>query len=162
MHPMRRKKQALDNNSTIEILERGAYGVLGTCSDDDSGYCVPVNYAYDDGRIYVHSATAGHKIEALKRNPRVNFVVVDQSMPVAAELTDYFRSAMCFGTVRFADDPEEIAKGLRLLAEKYSKGYEERAEAEIASSISRARVAMLVLEIDETSGKEAIELVQAR
>lgn len=50
-----RKDRAVDENAALEILKSGSFGVLSTIGAGQLSYCsVPVNYAYDDGKIYFH------------------------------------------------------------------------------------------------------------
>ena len=86
---MRRKKQMLSDQDSVDILTSGIYGVLGTAGTDAWPYAVPISYAFDPtpdaeagapaGRIYLHSAVTGHKLEAIEENPHVSFAVVTRS-----------------------------------------------------------------------------------
>ena len=70
---MRRGRQSLPPNVCREILEKGVSGVLAVSGDDGYPYAVPLNYVYDDGCLYFHSANVGHKIDAIRENPKVSF-----------------------------------------------------------------------------------------
>jgi hypothetical protein len=56
---MRRKKQLLSKEETIEILKSCTSGVLGVIGDDGYPYTVPVSYALKDDKIFIHSAKEG-------------------------------------------------------------------------------------------------------
>lgn len=58
---MRRKKQLLSYQESIEILKNGTAGVLALLGDDDYPYAVPISYVYDNSKIYFHGARSGHK-----------------------------------------------------------------------------------------------------
>ena len=75
---MRRAERELPEGQAKEILENGSYGVLALAGDGGYPYTVPINYYYTDGKIYLHCAKTGHKLDALKKNPRVSFCVVDR------------------------------------------------------------------------------------
>ena len=64
---MRRFRQLLDDKLSADILTHGTVGVLALSGDDDYPYAVPVNYYYENGIIYIHGATSGHKIDAIAR-----------------------------------------------------------------------------------------------
>ena len=64
---MRRKKQALRPEDCARILAQGTSGVLALLGDDGYPYAVPLSYVYHEGRVYFHSAMAGHKLDALRR-----------------------------------------------------------------------------------------------
>lgn len=53
---MRRKKQLLSNEESIEILKNGTSGVLALLGDNGYPYAVPMSYVYDNSKIYFHSA----------------------------------------------------------------------------------------------------------
>lgn len=74
---MRRKGQALPKVSAEEMLIRGQTGVLAVLGDDDYSYALPLNYAYEKDRIYFHCARSGHKMDAIRRNGKVSFCVID-------------------------------------------------------------------------------------
>ena len=74
---MRRGGQQLSRQEAIAILETGQTGVLAVSGDEGYPYAVPVSYVYLDDTIFFHSATTGHKIDAIKRDSRVSFCVID-------------------------------------------------------------------------------------
>lgn len=79
-YEIRRKDRAVDENAALEILKSGSFGVLSTIGADGYPYGVPVNYAYDDGKIYFHCAkNVGHKQDNLRFSGKVSFTVVTKS-----------------------------------------------------------------------------------
>lgn len=157
-HKMRRFKQQLSEQETREILLAGRECVMALCDADGTPYAVPVNYVYDGERIYIHSAKAGHKVDALRACPSVSLCVVAQGDIVPQEYTTYFRSAIVFGTARFIDDEAEMTAALRKLCDKYSPGMD--ASDEISRLIKA--VAIIEIEITRMTGKESIELTRQR
>lgn len=101
---MRRKGQQLSAEECIEILNRGTSGVLALEGDDGYPYAVPLSYVYEDGRLYFHCATSGHKLDAIRQNPKASFCVVDQDQVVPKEYTSYFKSVIAFGTMGILED----------------------------------------------------------
>lgn len=149
---MRRFKQLLSEQAAKEILYNATNGVLSLLDS----YGVPISYAYDGNKcIYFHSAVKGHKIDCILANSRCSFCVVGQDMIIPEEFTTYFRSVIVKGSIHFAEG-DEIMKGLLLLCDKYSPGVP--SDAEISKCIGH--VAVLRLDIDSMTGKEAIELVK--
>ena len=116
-----------------------------------------MSYAYREGKIYFHAARTGHKIDAIARCSKASFCVVDQDKIVPEKFTTHYRSAIAFGRIRVAEDPEEILAGLRALGEKYSPGRDTELEEEIRKEL--AAVTVLVLTVEHLTGKQAIELV---
>lgn len=155
---MRRKRQLLPTEESVAILEKMTNGTLALYGDEGYPYAVPVSYVYADGKIYFHSAMKGHKVDAILRNNRVSFCVVEQDDVKPAEFTTYFRSVIIFGKAHILTDEDEKRAALSLLAEKYSHG-EAGMEAEIAKSFDH--LLMIEIDIEHMTGKEAIELTKA-
>lgn len=84
---MRRFKQQLPGEETERILHKGKYCVMAVSGDDDYPYAVPVNYVYEGTAIYIHSAAQGHKIDALRRNPKCSLCIVDKDDVIPEEFT---------------------------------------------------------------------------
>lgn len=156
---MRRKKQILSLEECIEILNRRTSGVLAVSGDNDYPYSVPLSYAYYNNKIIFHSAKSGHKLEAIARNEKVSFCVIDKDQIVPDEYTSYFRSIIVFGKARIIEDGDEKISALEILAKKYAPGHEESRRMQ---TINRElnTVCIIELSVEHMSGKEAIELVR--
>lgn len=157
---MRRFKQLLPDEVAVEILERNTGGTLALLGDEDYPYAVPISYVYADGKIYFHSAKAGHKIDAIMKHEKASFSVIDKDQIVPEEYTTYFRSVIAFGKIRLVEDLDEVRRIATILAMKYSADFAEGIPTEIDSSIKN--MAIIELDIEHMTAKEAIELVKAR
>lgn len=157
---MRRIKQALSTEESITILNRGTSGVLAVHGDDDYPYAVPLSYVHTDSKLYFHCAYTGHKLEAITKNSKVSFCVIDQDNVVPQEYTTYFRSVIVFGKARVLEEEAEKRSALEKLAKKYSPNHEQRSLQEIEKQLNR--VCLVELEIEHMTGKEAIELVKEK
>ena len=116
---MRRKKQLLSMDDTKSILKRCTNGVLACLGDEGYPYAVPLSYVHYNDKIYFHSAKVGHKMEALKQNPKVSFTIIAEDSIVSPEYTTYFRSVIIFGRARLVEG-DEWKKSFEALVEKYS------------------------------------------
>ena len=165
--PMRRKRQELPQEECEKILKNATAGVLSVIGDGSYPYGVPISFVYAEGKLYFHSAIEGHKIDALAKENKCSFTIIDQDEIHPDEYTTYFRSIIAFGRIRRLENTEDLLHGLRLLGKKYNPGDHAGLQHEINKSvtmpagISHTRVAVLCMEIDHLSGKEAIELVRA-
>ncbi len=113
---MRRFKQQLSEAETTAVLERGKTGVLGVCGDQGYPYTIPLNYVYGDGKIYIHSAKTGHKLDAIRQCSKVSFCVIDKDDILAEKLTTSYRSVILFGKARILEHDKDIyraAHGLK-------------------------------------------------
>lgn len=155
---MRRKKQILSPEASIAVLEKGTSGVLAVHGDDNYPYTVPLSYVYKDSKIYFHCAKTGHKIDSIKRNNKVSFCVIDKDSIIPEEFTTYFRSVIVFGKARILEDESEIISALVNLINRYSPGLEYKGLNEVNSQINHLLI--VEIEIDNMTGKEAIELVK--
>ena len=158
--PMRRIRQQLSSEECERILGRCTSGVLALTGDGGYPYAVPLSYVYADGAIIFHSAVEGHKVDAIRRDNRCSFCVIEQDDIKPAEFTTHFRSVIAFGRIHILEDTDEKVQALRLLGRRYSSNDEPGLQHEIDKSLDH--VLLLRLDIDHLSGKQAIELVQAR
>lgn len=156
---MRRNKQALPEKSVFAVLERGTSGVLALYGDEDYPYAVPLSYVYRNGKLYFHCAKSGHKLDAIRRNCKASFCVVDQDLVVPETYTTYFRSVIAFGRIRILTVEDEIRSAMLSMAEKYAPSNTSEAHV-LAISKDWAPLCVLEMEIDHLTGKEAIELVR--
>ena len=157
---MRRDRQQLSREECELILGRCTSGVLALTGDGGYPYAVPLSYVYTDGAIIFHSAVEGHKVDAIKRDSRCSFCVIDQDEIKPAEFTTHFRSVIAFGRIHILEDADEKVQALRLLGRRYSPDDEPGLQHEIDKSLDH--VLLLRLDIEHLSGKQAIELVRAR
>lgn len=157
---MRRKKQVLSFKDSVEILNRGTSGVLAVSGDGGYPYAVPMSYVYHDQKIFFHCAQAGHKIDAIAKNDRVSFCVIDQDQVVSEKFTTYFRSVIAFGKARILADDTQKRAAIEILTARYCPDHEEEGLQEIEKSFKR--LCLVELAIEHLSGKEALELVNAR
>ena len=117
---MRRKRQMLSEDDCKIILREGTSGVLALSGDDGYPYAVPLSYVYDGEKIFFHCAKSGHKLDAIRRNPKASFCVIGQDKVVPEEYTTYYRSVIAFGTVRILEDDREKYDSVQEIALKYA------------------------------------------
>ena len=157
---MRRHAQALEEAQCREILTGGSCGVLAVCGDGGYPYAVPLSYAYSGGKIYIHCAPEGHKLDAIAREEKVSFCVVERDDVVPEEYTTRYRSAIAFGRARVLTQPQELRPALMAICRKYAPGQDARSEGEIEGALGR--VAVIEVEVDHLSGKESRALARMR
>lgn len=164
MRQMRRIKQLLSEADNREVLKRGTIGVLSVIADDDYPYGVPLNYYYDDllNRIYVHGAKEGMRVDYVRKNPKVSFTVVDKNDNDPENYSTNFRSVIAYGRARIVDDETESDKAMFDLSKKYVEGV--HSDEDIKEKVESQKKFFIVtaIDIDMMTGKEAIELVQAK
>ena len=155
---MRRFRQQMSTERTNAVMERGTNGILACLGDEDYPYAVPLSYVYYKDKIYFHSAKAGHKVDAILKNPKVSFTVVDEDTIVSEKYTTYFRSVIAFGKARVVEG-EEWTDAFRALVEKYSGNQPEDEKHKEIAGCTRSYV--IAIDIEHITGKESIEYVKA-
>lgn len=157
---LRRKNQLLSDEETIDILNRNTSGTLACAGDNDYPYAVPLSYVYSDGKIYFHCAPEGHKLDAVKRNRKVSFCIIDTDDVLPEKFTTCFRSVIAFGKARIIKDNLEKRRALEILAMKYSPDDSEGIVREINGAADRT--CMVEIDIEHLTGKEGIEFTRMR
>ncbi len=151
---MRRKKQELTEEECVHILTVQPRGFIAVLADNDYPYAVPMNYVYDNGRIYFHSALEGQLTDAINKSDKVTFTVINNGEKVENEWWYIFKSVIVFGRIKIIEEKDEKIKRLRILGNKYFPS-EEYTEKEIEKAIDRTQV--LELNIEHMSGKVVTE-----
>ena len=122
---LRRKDKEIKDKTEVEaVLREATVGRLGT-SRDNTPYVVPVSYVYDKGKIIIHGAKQGKKMEDIAVNPRVCFEVDISEIVASDDPCNYsykYKSVVANGIAKILEDPNEKLEGLRLLTEKYAPG----------------------------------------
>ena len=126
--------------------------MLATVDADGWPYAVPLNYLYKDGRIVVHCGPEGHKMDALRNEPRVSFCVVGKSHVLPEKFTDAYRSAIAFGHARIVEDERELVDLCTELALKYSSDFADEIPAEI-ERFARL-LTIVVIDVEHLTGKK--------
>jgi uncharacterized protein len=133
------------------ILREETVGYV-SMSHEGEPYAVPVNYWYDAGRVLFHCGFGGKKMEFLKANPRVCFVVGRQVGEVR-EHSDATAchvdndSVICYGSASTLDDLGRRAAALNAFNRRFNPG---------ADEISRERAEkcnVVEIEVSEMTGR---------
>lgn len=99
---------------------------VGITDLEGNPYVVPMNFGYEDGTLYLHSAPEGGKVEMLEHNNRVCITfslghkLVFQHEKVACSYSMRSESAMCRGKVDFIEDLHEKRHALDIIMRHYS------------------------------------------
>lgn len=156
---MRRASQQLTQAQCEEILRKGTNGVLAVTGDDGYPYAVPLSYVYDDGKLYFHGAKTGHKLDAIRRDSRVSFCVVEQDNVVPEEYTTYFGSVIVFGRAQEVTDHLEFDIALAALGKRYNPHGDRMQLAKVIATES-VGAAVIRLDVEHMTGKRARELMK--
>ncbi len=152
--PMRRFKQQLPDEESLCILKDAYRGFLSVIGDGGYPYTIPINFLFEDGRLFFHSAKEGHKLDAIKNCNKACFTVIDNPEREPDDWWYHVRSVICFGRIRIVGDDDEKNRRLRQLGCKYfPEGYD--VESDLTRNGPRAE--MLEFTIDHFTGKRVRE-----
>lgn len=154
---MRRIKLGLSQFEIERILNSCKDGVLAVIGDMGYPYTIPLNYVYCNGKIYFHCAREGHKLDAIRSNPKVSFCVVEKNDVIEEEFTTYFRSAVAFGTARIVEDPEERSAAFMALTEKLCPHMPKELREKECKICDQAYI--VAIAVEHVTGKHAKELL---
>ena len=131
MREMRRKDRELTVEQAWEIAEQSDYGVLSVLTEENTPYCVPLNFVRKGNDLYFHCAKEGWKTELLRRSNAVCVSFVAKAEVDAAALTTKYASATVFGTAEEVTEDSEKAALLSLIARRFAPEHKAAAEKEL-------------------------------
>lgn len=121
-----RVQSVLNNNIIEDIINNTQVAYLSTIDDEGNTYVVPMNFAYEDGIIYMHSGQKGKKISYMIKHPFVriafsnNEILGYQSENVACSYYMKYKSAIVEGFVNFIEDFDTKIIYLNKIMKKYT------------------------------------------
>lgn len=151
---MRRRERELSKEDAEKMLRAAPHGTLALHGDDGYPYSVPVSFAYDDGKIYFHGATAGHKFDAISANDKACISVVAQDDVKPEKFTTHYLSAIAFGRIRILRDREERERAMEAINAKYSPEHLEAGRKYVQAAWDRLGVFEMTVEHLTAKGRE--------
>lgn len=151
---MRRKDKEIQDPGVIESILATNHVVRVAWTTEEGPYLLPLNYGYREGRIYIHSAPEGRKIEASRAHPEVCFEVSDSIQVLQADtpcgFTTRYRSVIGTGRIHIVTDFTEKVEGLSILMEQGTgkSGWEFPSEM-------ISRLVILRIDIETLTGKKS-------
>ena len=118
-------------------------------------YAVPMFFGYEEGRLYVHCAMAGTRIDLLRANAQVGFTAVSAVQVMEGETACDFsarsQSVMGSGTAKILTDEKEKLHGLDLIMRHYDTRGSMGGFSYAPSPLSRTSV--IAIEIHDIMGR---------
>ena len=145
-------KEIKDPEGIREILKKGLVCHVAMV-DDGKPYMVAMNYGFMDDNIYLHAAIEGRKIDILRKNPDVCFMVYTGNRlstgPVACDdWTMKYRSVTGFGKATLIEDDKEKIPAMHIIMNQYTtKGPFEFSPGRVTQTI------VIRIDITEMTGK---------
>lgn len=117
----------IENKTEIEEIIRSCkHCVVSTVSPDGSPYSVPMNFAYADNQIILHSAPTGTHLSHIQHNNQVCVVfctdghLVYQHKEVACSYRMRAQSVICKGPVSFIENDDDKIELMNKLMKHYT------------------------------------------
>lgn len=148
---MRRSNRAIGQDEIIETIKSAEFGILSTVSEDGMPYGTPMNFTYDDGALYFHCASEGHKLDNIRYNSSGCFTVVDSVELMSSAFTTQYRSVVIFGKLHIVEDVEEKRKAMVSIVEKFSPDFVEKGVEYIDRAFEK--VTVMRMDIEHMTGK---------
>ncbi len=149
---MRRMDRVMEEKDAIELLRKGEWGVLSTADSKGQPYGVPMNYALENGYIYLHCAAAGgHRLEAISKKAKVCFTVVGNTEVLPEKFSTRYESVIVFGKAALVETDEEKMAALMAFLRKYSADFMDEGVAYIHRDMSKTAIIRVTL--DQVTGK---------
>ena len=148
---MRRNDKAKTREEAEAILKKCTNGVLSVSGDDDYPYGVPVSYTFHDNKIFIHGATVGHKLDSIRRNPKVCFTVVGADNVPPDKFTTVYSSVICFGKATIVEDREQKHAVLAGMVEKYHSQFREGGMKYIDAKIDGTTI--IIIDVEHMTAK---------
>lgn len=118
-------------------------------NDSPAPYIIPMNYGYHDNKLYLHTANLGHKLDLIKQNNNVGFVIENRLEMVQGNngTTMKYQSIVGQGIIEVIQSADEKQKALKYLIEHHGGKFAQHSEKSLAS------VTMLVINITKLTAK---------
>jgi nitroimidazol reductase NimA-like FMN-containing flavoprotein (pyridoxamine 5'-phosphate oxidase superfamily) len=150
---MRKKEREITDPGEVEFVIKRAIVCRIALSDNNVPYLVPVNFGYQDGCLYIHTAGEGMKIDIIRRNNRVCFEMeADLELtkgPTACKWGMRYSSVIGFGRASLVEGSEEKRAALDIIMRHYSGDSHDYSEKLVD------KVAIIRVEIDTMTGKQS-------
>ena len=153
MKMMRRIERQMNDMEVLELLNKGEYGILSTCGEDNQPYGVPLSYVVIDKNIYIHCAGVGAKLDNININDKVSFTVVGKTKVLQGEFSTEYESAIAFGRAIMLVEEEKYEPLMEFLR-KYSPEFIEQGRLYIGKA--KEKTTLIKIEVYSVSGKHRV------
>jgi nitroimidazol reductase NimA-like FMN-containing flavoprotein (pyridoxamine 5'-phosphate oxidase superfamily) len=142
---MRRQYRQITQKESIDILQKGEYGILSMCTHENEGYGIPLNYVFNGNNIYFHCAREGSKLDYLRNNPKVSFCVVGETKVLPSQFGTLYESVIVSGISSEVEGIEKL-EALKELIKKYSGEYIREGKEYVEKQIEKVTVIKLIIQ----------------
>ena len=129
------------NNEECEKIIANTFQGLLVLANDNEPYAVPINHGYKDGSFYFHCGMTGKKIDFIRKNPRVSYVISKyfgkpEDRMKSMKCHGSWESLIVYGTAKIIEEREEHRQAFKIFMEYYGNPkFEPSAEAHARTRI---------------------------
>lgn len=150
---MRRKDREIKDKKEIEAILKDCKVLRLAMVDEDKPYLVPMNFGYQEGAIYLHSAPEGRKIDLIRKNPHICFEVDEtirfKKASLACNWGLEYKSVIGTGKAVFISEGPEKRQALDIIMAQYSNRQFDYSEEMIEKTL------VIKIQIETMTGKGA-------
>jgi uncharacterized protein len=152
---MRRTDKKINGRRQMDEIIRNSLVCRVGLAVDNRPYLVPMSFGYDGGSLYLHTATAGKKIEHFLANPQVCFefernVALRRDPHSACKWSFNFESVIGYGTISELVEPAQKEYALNEIMRQYS------GQSWPFETASVAKVRVWKIAIASMTGKQSV------
>ncbi len=121
-----KSRSGISQKEIDQIINGSIACHIAMVDSDGLPYVIPFNFGYNDGKLYIHSAPEGKKIEIWKHNPKVciafstDYEMRIQSEKIACSYSMKYRSVLVHGEVIPIHEFDSKIQVLNIVMEKYA------------------------------------------
>jgi len=152
----------MDPAECEEMLSRALVGRVGTVGSGGMPYILPMNFFYDASSrtVILHHTTTGHLLDNLAQSASACFEVDELGAVVASgtracDTGQLYRSVVCFGWARVAEDEVEKRDALHALVRKYIDELTPDREYN-PELVGVEKITVIALKVEVMTGKKRI------
>ncbi len=150
---MRRNEKEIKDKKEIEALIKRAIVCRLGLSENNVSYIVPMNYGYEDNRLYFHCTPEGKKVDIIRQNNKVCFELDLDHEAIKSETpckwSMRYRSVIGFGEAFFLDELKEKIRAMDIILQHYSDDPYEFSEEQMKD------ITVIKVEINSMTGKKS-------
>lgn len=161
---MHQKKYEITNRLEIEeILHSNRVGRLATIGLDGYPYITPLNYVFWLGKVYMHCALQGERLDNINKNSRVGFEVDEplgyldagfSPKSSVCAVTQFYRSVIIKGVINLVTDVNDKVAALNTLVALHEGHRDFTAISADMKAVAQCHV--LELTIEHITGKHNV------
>ena len=157
-HLRKSEREITDKDYILKILQNGKFTTIAMCRDNEP-YLVTMSYGYDqeNHRLYFHASNKGLKLDFISENPQVCGTIIEDHGYIQDQCEHQYRTVVFWGRMFEVESLEEKKYGLDILLNHLEEDPKPIKKRNVKDDNSYQKVAILRLDIDEISGKQAIK-----